>query len=152
MVRIGTDRLDSSVGSQLASALMAELRARYGADDEPDGLHADQLAPPGGAFFVAWRDDRPVGTGGLRRVDDEVGEIKRMYVIPGARRSGVARAILHAIEARATSLGYQRLILETGTMQPEAIGLYTAHGYEPITPYGVYRDSPLSRCYAKSLG
>jgi GNAT superfamily N-acetyltransferase len=150
-VRIATDRLDSSVGSELTSALMTELVERYGAEDEPDGLHADQLAPPDGAFFVAWHDEQPVGSGGLRRIDDEVGEIKRMYVIPSARRAGVARAILHAIEARATSLGYRRLILETGTMQPEAMALYTGDGYELITPYGVYRDSPLSRCYAKQL-
>ena len=74
-----------------------------------------------------------------------------MYVRPAARRSGVARTLLAAIESRARELGYDRLILETGEQQPEAIALYRATGYEAIEPYGTYKDSPFSRCFAKSL-
>ncbi len=43
------------------------------------------------------------------------------------------------------------MILETGIKQPEAIALYESRGYEPIPPYGVYVDSPLTRCFAKCL-
>jgi GNAT superfamily N-acetyltransferase len=127
------------------------MEGRYGQPDELDGLAAAQLTPPSGTFIVAWMDDAAVGCGGLRRIDDATGEIKRMFVAADARRRGVARALLAELEATARSLGYTRLILETGVKQPEAIALYQAHGYGPIKPYGVYKDSPLSRCFGKSL-
>jgi GNAT superfamily N-acetyltransferase len=127
------------------------MEGRYGQPDELDGLAAAQLTPPSGTFIVAWMDDAAVGCGGLRRIDDATGEIKRMFVAADARRRGVARALLAELEATARSLGYTRLVLETGIKQPEAIALYEAHGYKPIEPYGLYKDSPLSRCFAKSL-
>ena len=151
-IRLTPDRLDSATGVALADALMAELEVRYGGPDEADGLHADQLAPPNGTFLVAWIDDEAVGCGGLRQLESGVGEIKRMYVAPSARRAGVARTVLTELEQTARSLGYKHLKLETGTEQPEAIELYLSTGYEQIEPYGVYKDSPLSRCYAKVLG
>lgn len=150
-IRLGVDRLDSAVGAALADALVAELEVRYGSPDEADGLHADQLAPPHGTFLIAWRGNEAVGCGGLRRLEPDVGEIKRMYVAPTARRAGVARIVLTELERTAHAVGYKHLKLETGTKQPEAIELYLSTGYEQIETYGVYRASPLSRCYAKDL-
>ena len=43
------------------------------------------------------------------------------------------------------------MVLETGTMQPEAIALYTSSGYEPVPGFGYYKDAPLSRCFGKRL-
>jgi hypothetical protein len=43
------------------------------------------------------------------------------------------------------------LALETGTMQPEAIALYQAQGYQPTIRFGHYADSELSRYFAKRL-
>jgi hypothetical protein len=43
-------------------------------------------------------------------------------------------------------------VLETGLSQPEAIGLYTSSGYQPVPKYGHYRCAPSSRCYGKRLG
>jgi GNAT superfamily N-acetyltransferase len=148
-LRIG--RLDSPEGATLAAAHLAEMERRYDAPDEWDGLEPDQLAPPHGTFVIAWLDGDPVACGGLRRIDAATSEIKRMYVTDDVRRRGIARAVLGTLEHTALDLGYARLILETGTLQPEAIALYLADGYEPIEPYGVYRDSPLSRCFAKTL-
>jgi GNAT superfamily N-acetyltransferase len=74
-----------------------------------------------------------------------------MYVDPRFRGRGVARQVLGRLEARAERLGYGRLVLETGVRQPEAMALYASAGYEPIEPYGFYRTSPLSRCFAKTL-
>jgi GNAT superfamily N-acetyltransferase len=151
-VRVEEDRYDSPVAVPLVQALLAELHDRYGQDDaDPDRLDAPQLAPPHGTFVVAWLDADAVGCGALRRADERVGEIKRMYVRPAWRGHGVGRAVLGAIEARARAVGYERLILETGTRQPEAIGLYTSAGYEPVAAYGAYRWSPLSRCFARTL-
>jgi GNAT superfamily N-acetyltransferase len=150
-IRLAVDRLDSVAGATLAGAHLAEMERRYGAEDEEDGLVPDQLAPPHGTFLVAWLDDEAVGCGGLRCIEPGVGEIKRMYVAPSVRRSGVARMILTELEVNAHAFGYARLKLETGIKQPEAIALYESHGYEQIEPYGVYKDSPLSRCYAKDI-
>jgi GNAT superfamily N-acetyltransferase len=150
--RVRDDRLDSRVAEPLVRALYAELLDRYGVPDaDPDGLTADDLAPPAGAFVVAWLGEQAVACGGLRRHDANVGELKRMYVAPSARGQGVSRVLLTELEARAGALGYGRLILETGVRQPEAMRLYETAGYESIEPYGFYRSSPLSRCYAKAL-
>ena len=151
VIRLAVERIDGPSGSALAAAHLAEMVHRYGAEDEEDGLVPDQLALPHGTFLVAWIDDIAVGCGGLRRIEPGVGEIKRMYVAPSARRSGVARSILTELETNARAFGCTLLKLETGIKQPEAIALYESHGYVLIEPYGVYRDSPLSRCFAKEL-
>ena len=150
-MRLVPDRIDSAVGAGLVTALLRDLEQRYGGPDPDEPLAAD-LAPPNGIFIVAWRDEQPVGCGGVRLHQPGVGEIKRMYVHPDARRNGIAETVLATIEEHARTLGYARLVLETGTMQPEAIALYEKRGYEAIAPYGMYRESPLSRCFAKTIG
>jgi len=152
-VRISDDRLDSTDGAPLVEALGRELFRRYNFPDaDPEGLIAGHLSPgQRGAFFVAWDGDGAVGCGGIRRYDEATAEIKRMYVAPEARRRGIGRVVLDALEQRARELGYGRLILETGTKQPEAIALYESSAYERIDNYGTYRDYELSRCFAKDL-
>jgi GNAT superfamily N-acetyltransferase len=146
------DRLDSRVVAPLVRALFDELLERYGVPDaDPDNLTAEDLASPTGAFIVAWFGDVAVGCGGIRRYDDGIGELKRMYVTPPFRGRGVSRRVLTELEVRARSLQYRRLVLETGVRQPEAMRLYETAGYTAIEPYGFYRTSPLSRCYAKTL-
>jgi ribosomal protein S18 acetylase RimI-like enzyme len=80
-----------------------------------------------------------------------VGEVKRMYVAPAFRGRGIARALLRALEAAAGRLGVAVLRLETGTRQPEAIGLYEAAGYARIPAFGEYVGDPLSVCFEKRL-
>jgi GNAT superfamily N-acetyltransferase len=75
-----------------------------------------------------------------------------MFVRPAARRCGVARAVLRALEVRAVELGIPRILIETGAEQPEAIALYVSSGYVPIPRYGEYVDVPTSRCFEKRLG
>jgi GNAT superfamily N-acetyltransferase len=150
--RVADDRLDSAAAGPLVRDLLDELHTRYGQPDaDPDHLGAPDLAPPDGAFVVAWLDPAAVGCGGVRRAEPGVGELKRMYVAPAHRGRGVGRAVLAALEDRARTIGYERLILETGVRQPEAVALYRATGYEQIEPYGFYRGSPLSVCMAKTL-
>jgi len=148
---ISDDRLDGGPGRTLVGAMLAELEARYGFPD-PDSPDPDELAPPHGVFLVARLDHEPVGCGGVRRVSDGIGEVKRMYVRPVARRRGVARAVLRDLHRRARALGYARLMLETGILQPEAIALYESEGYVGIAPYGDYADLPTSRCFGLDLG
>ncbi len=151
MLTIVDDRLDADPGRALVGAMLAELEARYGVPD-PDAPEPDDLAPPFGAFVVARLDGEPVGCGGVRQFADGIGEVKRMYVQPAARRRGVARAVLRDLHRRARALGYARLVLETGVLQPEAIALYRSEGYVAIEPYGDYADVPTSRCFGLDLG
>jgi putative acetyltransferase len=144
----------SPVGAPLVTAQWRELMRRYGVPDDVDAtddLLAEQLAPPHGVFLVGRVGGIAVACGGVRRHDATTGEVKRMYVVPGHRGNGHSRTVLRALEDRAHALGYARLILETGLMQPEAMALYEAEGYRSIAPYGAHRDSPSLRCYEKPL-
>ena len=135
---------------RLREAQRTELDARYGTDDHEPGAvpTADTVA----VFLVA-RDagGTAVGCGGLRLLGPGSGEVKRMYVDPAARGTGVATALLRALEDHARELGITRLLLETGTGQPDAIRFYQREGYEPIEAYGPYVGEPISRCFARDL-
>ena len=151
--------------SPLVQALVAEVQAEYtvrygGPDSSP--VDPGEFEPPAGAFLVALLGQEPVGMVALRAhlpdADDvspeaalPSAEIKRLYVRSGHRRSGHGRTILALAEARAAAMGYRRLVLETGTEQPEAMALYAADGYHPTPGYGHYRCAPKSRSFAKVL-
>jgi GNAT superfamily N-acetyltransferase len=156
-IRIEVCDLDDPVARALERRHSAEMSARYGGDGCGPSIAADFFRPPAGCFLVAWADDRALGCAGLRPlvVDGQPraakGELKRLFVDPDARRLGVGRSLLRAIERVASDIGYRALWLETGTAQPEALRLYETEGYERIQPYGEYRDEPGSRCFARSL-
>lgn len=141
----------------LVEDVQGEYVARYGSRDETP-IDPTYFEEPGGAFFVGYLDRRPVTTGAWRRRTDvlvdetsRTAEIKRMYVVPGARGLGLARAMLAHLEETARAAGAEAMVLETGARQPEAIALYESSGYLPIPGFGFYRDSPISRCLARSL-
>ena len=117
-----------------------EIRARYGGKPEPG-------TPPSAAdvsvvLVARDADGVAVGCGALRALDGSTAEIKRMYVVPGARGRGVSKAVLTALEVAAREHGWRTLRLETGPLQPEAIGLYTGAGYRPVPAFGGYVDAP----------
>ena len=135
----------------------------YGGGDSTS-MDARHFEPPQGLFVVGYVDGVAVACGGWRargdNHDEGAGdpalrpgdaEIKRMYVAERLRGRGYARAVLAELECTAAAAGRRRMVLETGVPQPVAIALYTRAGYEPMTRFGDYRDSPNSRCYAKPL-
>jgi GNAT superfamily N-acetyltransferase len=130
----------------LVEALGTELHQRYGGGPA-SVAHPEEFLAPYGAFFVISEDGTDVACGGIRRLDDGIAEVKRMYVVPEARGRGISRVLLKALVEQAGTLGYGELWLETGTAQPEAMALYESAGFVPIAPYGQYKDSPDSRCY-----
>ena len=140
----------------LVEAVQGEYVARYGSRDVSPIDHSEFVAP-NGAFFLGYLDGVPVVSGAWRRRDDVdvagttvTAEVKRMYVAPSARGLGLARRMLAHLEATACAAGIRAVVLETGIRQPEAISLYESSGYERIEGFGYYRDSPLSRCFAKA--
>jgi GNAT superfamily N-acetyltransferase len=169
-VEITEEPYDGPVGAALVAALTLDIGERYAHEVvawSPEEVAQDDLeyqaevtpdlvVAPHGAFYVAWLDGQPAGCGALKPLhpgapDRTVGEIKRMYTAPAARRRGVSRAVLDRLEVRAAELGYLRLQLETGTAQPEALALYAGSGWQRITPYGRYKDLPGSVCFGKDL-
>jgi GNAT superfamily N-acetyltransferase len=151
----------STDAASLIEAANIDLATRYrvqladlggpntsGLQNEPS-----QFVPPHGRFFIAFLNGRPVGCGGWVSygTSGEVGELKKLYVLPEARKRGIAQRILAASEGSARENGRLRMILEVGTGQPEALTLYESHGYVVIENYGYFRDIPECRSYARSL-
>ncbi len=149
---VGFDHPDAQT---LTEQVQQEYVVRYGGTDRSP-IDPREFDPPGGLFLICYLDGRPVGCAGWRTPPYSLllpgdAEVKRMYVAPEARGRGLARRMLAALERDAAAAGRTRMVLETGIAQPEAITLYLSTGYTPIPSFGLHRDSPGNRCYARSL-
>lgn len=134
----------SAVAWQCIAAYFGELAARFEGGFDPgagDPAHGEDLAPPKGLFIVARLDGRSVGCGGLRRIDESVGEVKRMWTAPEARGQGVARRVLRRLEDLARASGMARLRLDTNRALLEAQAMYRKEGYREIARYN---DNPFA--------
>jgi GNAT superfamily N-acetyltransferase len=147
MVELREVAWDHPDSEQLRVAQQSEIAIRYGTPDSEPGPKPS--AADITIFFVAYDGEEPVGCGGLRRLDDRHGEIKRMYVVPHRRGAGVSMVILAHLEAEARSRNWKRLVLETGEKQPDAVRFYEREGYTPIPLFGYYVGSEISLCYEK---
>ncbi|MFD5658033.1 GNAT family N-acetyltransferase [Streptomyces hirsutus] len=144
---------------KLNDEVQAEYDIRYGDGGDATPMDPANFRPPNGIYLIAYdENDTPAASGGWRVQNangegnrDGDAELKRMYVIEQMRGRGLARRILAALEDDARAAGRLRMVLETGTEQPEAIALYTSSGYEPCEKFGYYRFHDNSRCYAKVL-
>lgn len=115
-------------------------------------MSLEDLRKPGVTVFAASLPGVGViGCCALRHHGD-YGELKRMYVQPAHRGNGIGGALMRRVEEEARAKGLSRLCLETGVSQPEAINLYTHHGYVRRGPFGTYADDPLSIYMEKILG
>ncbi|MEI2712072.1 MAG: GNAT family N-acetyltransferase [Nocardioides sp.] len=131
----------------------------YGSRDETP-LEPGYFEPPQGAFFVGYLHGEPVASGAWRMRPDVAAllglerpvEIKRMYVVSRHQRQGLAGRMLAHLEQTAWAAGATDVILESGAPQAAALHFYEQSGYRPIQPFAHYRDSPLNRCLARSLG
>lgn len=146
-------RFGAPIAQTLAAAALAELAVRYGGEGDGAKIDPMEFDPPDGCFLVAKVDGEPAGCGGWRTLaaDESSAEIKRMYVVPAFRGRGVAKAILAGLEETARQAGKKRMVLETGTAQPEAIALYQRCGYERIADFGYYKDEPDVRSFGREL-
>ena len=147
--QIRIEPFDGPSAELLIEAVQQEYVQRYGGRDATP-VDAAQFAPPLGLFLVVYSGGVPVACGGWR-VHGPDAEIKRMFVVPEMRGRGLARRVLAEIEATAAAAGLARTILETGHMQPEAIGLYESSGYTEIPGFGIYAAEEGCRCFAKAL-
>ncbi len=124
----------------LLDEMVAEMRELYGiVGDIGVPLEPSELGPPAGVYLVGRVGEAVAAGGGLRLVTPEIAEVKRMYVRPGFRGHGMARALLVALEAEAARLGANTARLDTGPSQPHAQSLYEGSGYQAI---GNWNNNP----------
>ncbi|WP_240941143.1 GNAT family N-acetyltransferase [Paenibacillus sp. HB172176] len=102
-------------------------------------------------FAVAYTDGKAVGCGAIRRLDEAAAELKRFYVLPECRRSGIAGELCRFLEKRCREQGIAVLRLETGAPQYESLGFYRKQGFYGIDRYGEYVHCESSLCMEKRL-
>jgi len=140
---IAVERPDQPDVRQLIDELDAYQKPLYPAESH-HGVDLSVLLQPDVRFLVA-RDEAGIaqGCGGLQ-LQGAAAELKRMYVRPGQRGSGIGRRLLEALEATARAEGVHVLRLETGIHQHEALRLYARLGFERCGPFGGYGPDPMS--------
>lgn len=117
-------------------AYAADIDARFPEGFDPaDLVRPEEVSGDAGAFFVAYEEGRPVGCGALRRLEPGVGEIRHVWVHPDARRLGLARRLLGALEREATARDLSAVRLDTHASLTEAQAMYRACGYAEIPRY-----------------
>lgn len=128
---------DDPAARALVGLMEAWVSENFGppTSDRTSSVTAAEMAPPGGTFVVLYEDGVAVAGGGVRRLSEDVGEIKRMFVVPAARGRGHGRRVLAALESAALELGYTRLRLDTAQSLVDAIALYRSAGYRDIPDY-----------------
>jgi putative acetyltransferase len=105
-----------------------------------------KLKQPGVSFWSVWDGETLLGTGALKRMTAEEGEVKSMHTLQSRRRFGVGGAIVEHIVKEAKSTGLSRLYLETGSFDyfAPARALYVKHGFEECPPFEGYKPDPNS--------
>jgi putative acetyltransferase len=101
--------------------------------------------------IVAYENGKAVGCGAIKEYEPGIMEVKRMFTSPEVRGKGIATKILAELEKWASELSYKKCILETGSKQTEAVGLYKKNGYKIIPNYGQYAGVEDSFCFEKEL-
>ena len=135
---------------QLLAQSDAYMAALYPAESN-HLLDIAALEKPEVSFFVARKGEAIVGCVALVAAVDGSAEIKRMFVDPSARGLKLGRLLMQALEAHGRDRGFSAIRLETGTSQPEALGLYRACGFQEVGPFGSYAADPLSLFMEKPL-
>jgi len=119
------------------------------ATSPPEDVHALDLAgllDPAVTFYSVRRDGGLLAIGALKQLDAGHGELKSMHTAAVARGQGAARALVDHVLGVARARGYERVSLETGSMDAfvPARTLYETAGFAPCGPFGSYSPSPNS--------
>ncbi len=144
MLKIVPAKSESRV--ETVRALFREYAESLGVDlcfqdfeRELAGLPGD-YAPPAGRLYLALEEESPGGCVGLRKISDEICELKRLYVRPLYRGKGIGRRLVREAVRDARRIGYARMRLDTLPSMKRAQELYLAMGFKPIA---AYRHNPV---------
>ncbi|MFY4775628.1 GNAT family N-acetyltransferase [Metabacillus sp. RGM 3146] len=148
-------KIDDLTGSEVASLLEEHLHSMT-LHSPPESIHAlnlDELKKPEITFWSAWEKEVLAGCGALKELNPEHGEIKSMRTSSSHLRRGVARRLLEHIMEEAKQRGYQRISLETGSMDAfePARRLYASFGFQYCKPFSDYIEDPNSVFMSKEI-
>lgn len=127
---------------QIAVALFKEYASQIGVDlafqnfnQEIENIES-QYSRPNGVIIIAFKDEKiPLGCFGIRKLEDAICELKRMYLIKDARGMGLGKKLLSKSIGMANELGYKKMKLDTLPTMLSAIKLYEQSGFYEIDPY-----------------
>ncbi|QYO67841.1 GNAT family N-acetyltransferase [Leptolyngbya sp. 7M] len=95
-----------------------------------------KYSPPDGRLFVAFVNETPVGCIALRKLEEGICEMKRLYLNESARGLGIGRSLIEKLITVAREIGYKRMRLDTfPPKMGKAVSLYEAYGFRPIPSY-----------------
>ena len=130
-------------GKKLFKSYVQELGIDLSFQDfelELDQLNQQYNIPTGALILVSTDEQQAIGCCGVRRLEEQVCELKRMYLDPRFRKKGLASQLLQQSIQISIELGYHKMRLDTLASMERAIQLYTKHGFYEIEPY---RFNPL---------
>jgi ribosomal protein S18 acetylase RimI-like enzyme len=107
--------------------------------EELDGLPGAYAAPDG-RLFLAFDANQAVGCVAIRKLEDGICEMKRLYLRPSHRGHGVGHRLAKTVIEEARNMGYEKMRLDSLASMKEAVGLYRSLGFSQIPPY---RHNPL---------
>ena len=151
--------MDIRIGALTHPAVIALLEEHHQDmlhHSPPESVHALDLSALSHAditFWAVWKNDELAGCGALKELDNSQGEIKSMRTSKSFLRQGVAKLLLEHMIDQASSRGYQKLSLETGTMEAflPAKKLYRQLGFEICPPFADYQEDPYSTFMTKNI-
>ena len=134
MVKIRRYRLSDN--DQVKELHVLALKATYsyythGSWDE-DLDHIPEIYFPNGEFLVGELDNKIVAMGALKKISNDIGEIKRIRVHPSLQRQGIGQQIYDLLEEKAREIGYKILQLDTSIKQVGAQKLWQKNGYKEL--------------------
>jgi putative acetyltransferase len=141
-------RVDDLSGPEIIRLLHEHLQS-VALHSPPESVHAlglEALRNPDITFWSVWQDSELMGCGAIKELDSRHGEIKSMRTVSLHLRKGVAAGLMHHILEEAERRSYERLSLETGSMDAfaPARSLYASFGFEPCGPFANYVEDPHS--------
>jgi len=137
--------------ARLIEALTEELAESGYTPEQTFGYSVDRLEEAGVHLVGASVDGRLAGIAGVEVGGDGLAELKRFFVVPAWRGTGVADALIDALTAYAADRGVRTLRLETGDRQNAAVRFYARHGFRVVPRFGPYLDSATSVCMQRDL-
>lgn len=104
-------------------------------DEEVAGLPG-KYAAPSGRLWLAFSDEKLAGCIALRKLEDGVCEMKRLFVRDGFRGQKLGNILIEKLIEEAASIGYEKMRLDTfPPKMGKAVELYESHGFREIPPY-----------------
>lgn len=136
----------------LLGALTAELARSGYTPDQTFGYSVEQLEASRVHLVGAQTADRLAGVAGIELQGEGVAELKRFFVRPEDRGSGVADALISALLTHAATSGVRLVRLETGDEQHAALRFYRRHGFARVARFSPYEASKTSVCMERAIG